>query len=81
MKGHPQNNASKARMGLPIFCGQIVQRFKNIVSQCAVQFPDLTTAHNITKRFKESGKISALMGRGQKPAPNHQLRNTEKNTD
>ena len=49
---------------------QIIEMFKNNVSQRKIG-RDLdispSTVHNIIKRFKESGGISARKGQGRKP--------------
>lgn len=53
--------------------GQIVEQFKNNVSQRTYARNlgiSRSIAHNIIKRFRESGKISAQEGQGQKPTLN-----------
>ncbi|KAF0030334.1 hypothetical protein F2P81_017065 [Scophthalmus maximus] len=49
---------------------QIVQQFKNNVSQCTIARNlgiSSSTVHNIIKRFRESGEISARKRQGRKP--------------
>ena len=69
---------SQSRMGRgsPL-CGelreQIAQQFKNNVSQRTIAMNSgisSSTVHNIIKRFRESGEISARKRQGQKPTLN-----------
>ncbi|KAL7851246.1 hypothetical protein AOLI_G00216020 [Acnodon oligacanthus] len=65
---------SQKRMerGSPL-CKQIVQQFMNNVSQHAIARNlgiSSSTVHNIIKRFRESGEISASKRQGRKPTLN-----------
>ncbi len=64
---------SKDGRGSPIcerLCKNIVEYFKNNVPQCqiakALQISS-STVHNIIKRFRETGEISARKGQGRRP--------------
>ena len=75
---HEGLSRSQARMGrgsphCEQLHGQIVQQFKNNVSQREIAknlVISPSTVHNIIKRYRESGEISACRGQGQKPTLN-----------
>ena len=63
-------NSLQARMGLCTTVWANSLKFKNNVSKCTNARNwgiSSSTVHNITKRFRESGEISACKQQGQKP--------------
>ena len=80
IKGAPPNMLShlQARMGrgsslCPQLREKIVEQFKNIISQSKIARNlgiSTSTVHNIIKRFRESGEITARKRHGRKPRLN-----------